>query len=61
MWWVVPATYLHIACSLTAYVKYLQPAYSGAGNLQAFKQLTCKCPIDTIDKTYRLHIAHHTY
>ena len=36
MWRALPATYLHIACSLTAYLKYLQLAYGGAGNLQVF-------------------------
>ena len=33
---VILAISLHIACSLTAYAKYLQLAYSGTGNLQVF-------------------------
>ena len=61
MWRAMPATYLHIACSLTAYLKYLQLAYSGAGNLQVFTAITYQCPIDTIGKTYRLHAAHYIY
>ena len=39
---VIPAISLYIACSLTAYAKYLQLAYSGAGNLWDF--------------TYNLHV-----
>ena len=33
---VIPAISTYIACSLTAYAKYLQLAYSGAGNLRDF-------------------------
>lgn len=36
------ATYLHIACSLTEYAKYMQHAYSGTVNLRDF--------------TYNLHV-----
>ena len=56
---VIPAISLYIACSLTACAKYLQLAYSGAGNL--LDQLTCKCPVDSMGKTYTLHVAYYAY
>ena len=46
-----------VACTLTVHAKYLQLAYSGAGNVGGrwcmgfYLQHTCKYPVDRVGKT----------